>query len=370
LTEICYTGGKPQTKNKMKVLVIGAGLFGCTCARLLADAGHKVKVIERGKKPGGICRDERRASGLIVHTYGPHIFHTDNEQIWSFINRFTSFNNYVHRVFSFVGGQYISFPPNKLTYQQLGIKGNGLTKDEHSLIFEKLFRDYSRKMWGEDCFIGRPGLMGNTGLNVVQAAMKRIKWRDTFETRMFLDKYQGIPINGYSAMFDKMLEGIDVEYGRTFYHKDLLASLNEYHRIIYSGSLDVISGYSEGELEYRTINFLEREVKDNLFGNAVINFPEWEVPYTRATEHKYFYPDTADSFETSVVTYEVPASFRRGEGQERMYPVNDCYNTGLYKRYKEKLNYSNLYFGGRLGSYQYLDMDKVMWQAFSLVRGL
>jgi len=318
----------------MNITIVGAGLFGATVARLLIEKGHRIRLIEERPVVGGMAHDEMR-KGIWVHKHGAHIFHTKSEEIWYFVNQFGKFNNYVHTVFALVDEQYVSFPPNTLTYQQLG------TSNEQ-VVFDKLFSGYSRKQWGGQ---------------VHDWAISRIPFRNTLNNIYFSGEYQGIPVNGYTSLIKTMLDGIQVEH-RKFTVNDLSSS----DLVIYSGSLDELFDYQYGKLEYRSLQFKEYEFSGDSQGCAVINYPSIDVPYTRTIEHKHFYYQECDN---TIVSYEYPCA---DDGtNERYYPILSENNQVLYNQYRNLLP-SNVMIGGRLGSYAYLNMTDVIEQAFQLSR--
>jgi UDP-galactopyranose mutase len=322
-----------------EIIVVGAGLFGATCARLLFDKGYDVTIYEQREHIGGNCYDKKQG-GIMVHKHGPHIFHTNNEKVWKFVTQYTKFNNYTHKVLSHVGGQYISFPPNKMTYQQLGASSK-------QVIYDKMFDGYTRKQWGAQSEAGR------------QEAVARIPWRTTFDDRMFTDKYQGIPVDGYTAMISNIIGDIPVKFER-FQDVDAYSPKT----IIYSGSLDELFDYKYGELGYRSLRFEDRKITGDFQGCAVVNYPDYAIPFTRITEHRHFYYNPAAPTSESIVTYEYPEQFVPGTN-ERYYPMPEYYQRIRYQKYLD-MKPDNLIVGGRLGSYRYIDMDETIERAMKV----
>jgi len=316
----------------MDVTIVGAGLFGATTARLLVDKGYAVRLIEERPVVGGLAYDEV-VHGIRVHRHGAHIFHTKSEKVWTFMNRFGKFNNYVHTVLCVVDGQFISFPPNLMTYQQLG------SNDRH-VIYTKLIEGYSRKQWG--------GIIPDW-------AISRIPYRTTFDNIYFSGQYQGIPLDGYTALVQAMIAGIPLEH-RKFTSHDLATG----GRVIYSGAIDELFDYCYGHLGYRSLRFEDRTLPGDYQGCAVINYPAKDVPYTRSIEHKHFMYQTCDN---TIVTFEHPCAF---DGtNERYYPLLTPENQSRYCRYLGLLP-PNVTVGGRLGDYSYYDMTQSVERAFEV----
>jgi UDP-galactopyranose mutase len=314
----------------MSIKVVGSGLFGATCARLLADKGYDVQVFEQRPVVAGNCYDEE-IEGVLTCKHGVHVFHTNLDKVWDFVNRFAEFNDYVHRVLCYVDGQYISFPPNEQTYQQLGTKDVSILLD-----------GYSKKMWGD---------VSDEWLNTVQA---RIPIRFNDDDRYFADKHQGMPIGGYTQMVEKMLAGIPVNH-----RKFTLQDVSSNDTVIYSGSIDELFDYQFGKLDYRSLSFLTVPRGDERQPVAVVNYPSLDTPCIRTVDYSYFYNQPSNQ----LLVYEYPEAFN-GEN-ERYYPINDTDNLELYGKYLTLLP-SNVIVGGRLGSYQYLNMDQVILRAFDI----
>jgi len=322
------------SRSDMEVTVVGAGLFGATVARLLTDKGHCVRLVEERPVVGGMAYDELHR-GIRVHTHGAHIFHTKSEEVWRFVNRFGKFNNYVHTVWCSLNGQYISFPPNLMTYQQLG-------SNDRQVIHDKLLDGYSKKQWG--------GITPDW-------AISRIPFRTTFDNNYFSGEHQGIPVNGYTSLVQAMIAGIPLEH-----RKFTLADVGATERVIYSGAIDELFDYRFGKLGYRSLRFDVQELRGDYQGCAVVNYPSPDIPYTRSIEHKHFlYQKSA----VTVVSFEHPCSF---DGtNERYYPILTPENQCLYCKYMGLLP-SNVTVGGRLGNYSYCDMTQCIEQAFTLCK--
>ncbi len=356
---------------KYDYLIVGAGLFGAVFARQAHDAGKRVLVIDKRHHIGGNIYTEETA-GIQVHKYGAHIFHTNSARAWDYVNRFASFNNFVNSPVANFKGELYSLPFNMYTFNKMwGVitpdkaeqkidaqrKAAGITEpknlEEQAIslvgvdIYEKLVKGYTEKQWGRPC-------------NELPAfIIKRLPVRFTFNNNYFNALYQGIPIGGYTAMVEKMLEGIEVRTGID-YLTDREALCDIADKTVYTGAIDAYFGFCRGALGYRSVRF-ETEVLDtpNYQGNAVINYTDAETPYTRIIEHKHFAFGTQ---EKTVISREYSLEWTVGE--EPYYPVNDEQNNALYEEYrllaeKEK----NVIFGGRLGQYKYYDMDAVVLAA-------
>ncbi len=357
-------------------LVVGAGLFGAVFAREATDRGCSCLVIDRRNHIAGnaYCED---MYGIPVHTYGAHIFHTSDRKIWDYVNRFAEFNNFVNSPVAIYKEELYNLPFNMNTFAKMwNVKTPaearqkieeqkaeaGITEPQNleeqaiSLvgrdIYEKLVKGYTEKQWGRDC------------KDLPAFIIKRLPVRMIFDNNYFNDRYQGIPEKGYTEMVAAMLSGIEVRTG-----VDYLKERDKYRalakKVIYTGALDEYFGYCYGNLQYRMVRF-EQEVKDtdNYQGNAVVNYTEREIPYTRIIEHKHFYPGLKT--EKTVISREYPAEWHPGE--EPYYPINDARNAELYAKYKELADREEgVIFGGRLGEYKYYDMDKVIASAWNLV---
>jgi UDP-galactopyranose mutase len=343
-------------------LIVGAGIFGTVCARELTDEGKKCLVIDRRAHIGGNIFTEN-IENINVHKYGAHIFHTNNKQVWEYLNRFAEFNNYVNSPLANYHGKLYNLPFNMNTFYQLwGVTTPNEAKDkiesqrEHfdkpknleeqalSLagrnIYETLIKEYTEKQWGRKCS------------ELPAFIIKRLPLRFRFDNNYFSARYQGIPVGGYSKMVDKMLDGIEVRLNTPFIRDEIPAK-----KIIYTGAIDEYFDYCFGELEYRSLRF-ETEILDcaNYQGNAVVNYTSHDVSYTRIVEHKHF---QFGEQEKTVITREYSANWSRGD--EPYYPMNDAKNNALYEKYAELAKReNNVTFGGRLGEYKYYDIDKVV----------
>jgi UDP-galactopyranose mutase len=358
---------------KYDYLIVGSGFFGSICAYELNKKGYKVCVIESRNHIGGNCYTSNR-DGIQVHDYGPHIFHTSNEQVWEWINQFVKFNNFTLRPVANYKGEIYSLPFNMWTFSKIfniSLPQEAKLKiEEESLnitepknfeeqaiklvgktVYEKLIKGYTEKQWKK------------SAIELPKEIIQRLPVRFTYDNNYFNDKYQGIPIGGYTQIFDKLLEGIEVKLNTDFF-KD---TLPEYSKLIYTGPIDKFFNYKYGELEYKTTKFdhvkLEQE---NYQGTAVMNFTEKSIPYTRIIEHKHF-----ENINTSYtwVTHEYPELYNRDK--EPYYPVNDSINNTIYLKYKSETDkLDNIFFGGRLAEYKYYDMHQVIDSALNFTKKL
>lgn len=357
-------------------LIVGAGLFGSVFAREATRLGKKCLVIDRRNHIGGNVYTQN-TEGINVHVYGAHIFHTSNKHVWDYVNLFAEFNNYVNSPIARFRSETYNLPFNMNTFAQLwkdvftpeqakariaeqtdkyaGITPTNLEEQALSLvgdeIYTKLIKGYTEKQWGRDC------------KDLPSFIIKRLPLRFTYDNNYFNARYQGIPIGGYTQMVQNMLKGIDVKLGVDY--KDIASNTDyQFDKVLYTGAIDEFFDYKLGKLQYRTVRF-DTTVLDtpNYQGNAVVNYTEREIPYTRIIEHKHFEFGTQNK---TVITYEYPSEWR--EGDEPYYPVNDEQNNALYAAYKQYAeSLPNVIFGGRLGMYTYYDMDKVIEQALQLV---
>ena len=359
---------------KYDYLIVGAGLFGSVCARELTDKGYKCLVLEKRRVVAGNIYTEKR-EGIDIHVYGGHIFHTSNRNTWNYINRFAEFNNYINSPIANYKGELYNLPFNMNTFHQMWgantpkeaesiideqrkeIIGEPQSLEEQAIslvgrdIYEKLIKGYTEKQWGKEC------------KDLPAFIIKRIPVRYTFNNNYFNDRYQGVPIDGYTAMIERMLEGIDVEFSAD-YLKQRGIYESKANKIIFTGAIDEYYDYRYGELEWRSLKFeIETLDEENFQGVAAVNYTDAETPYTRIIEHKHFNFGTQNK---TIITREYPASWKKGD--EPYYPVNNDRNEKLYKQYKELADQeSKVYFGGRLGSYKYYDMDKDVEAAFELL---
>lgn len=367
-------------------LVVGAGLFGSVFSHEMKKAGRTCLVIDRRKTvAGNIYTSEVR--GIHVHEYGAHIFHTSNRKIWEYINQFAEFNHFVNSPMAIYRDEIYNLPFNMNTFSKLwGIRTPEEAKarireqieelqideprnlEEQALslagrdVYEKLIKGYTQKQWGRPC----------TELPVF--IIKRVPLRFTYDNNYFTDRYQGIPIGGYTAIIEKLLSGIEVRLNtdyRDFCEQQRKAKENgdaflSYDKVLYTGMIDEYFDHCLGNLEYRSLRFEKEDMPevDNYQGNAVINYTEREIPYTRIIEHKHF---EFGQGEGTVITREYPAAWK--PGQEPYYPINDEQNNKLFAGYQElAAKERNVLFGGRLGQYRYYDMDKVVEAALDMAK--
>ena len=349
-------------------LIVGAGLFGAAFAREAADAGKTVLVIDKRSHIGGNVYTES-VEDINVHRYGAHIFHTNDRTVWNYVNRFAEFNRYTNSPVANFHGELYSLPFNMYTFNKMwGVvtpqeaeakiarqrAAAGITEprnlEEQAIsligtdIYEKLVKGYTEKQWGRDC------------KDLPAFIIKRLPCRFTYDNNYFNDRYQGIPMGGYTAMVEKMLEGVEVRLETDYF--DLIQEQPDIaEKIVYTGCIDEFFGYRLGNLQYRSVRFETEELNEESFqGNAVVNYTAREVPYTRIIEHKHFEFGTQP---TTVISREYSAEWQ--PGMEPYYPVNDAENGALYAKYKELADQQgNVIFGGRLGQYKYYDMDKVI----------
>ena len=341
-------------------IVAGAGIWGCTVARRLAEAGRKVLVLEKRAAVGGNCRCETDPeTGVEVHVYGSHIFHTRNEEVWEFANRFTRFNGYRHCVLARYKEKTYHLPIGCTLLKEFfgrDLKPSELNEADREAIFEAFIRGYTSKQWGVP------------PEKVSASVLARLKVRDTFSTDYFDDPHQGIPADGYNAMFARMLDhpNIAVECNRTFTISNIRTF--EHSNIYYSGPIDALFDYKFGALPWRTLNFeLETLNCSDFQGASVVNYTEAEVPYTRIHEFKHYHPEWTESMtaEKTVVMREYPKTWARGD--EPYYPVGNPESAALLAKYRaEAAKAPNLVVGGRLGGFKYYDMDQAMAAALAL----
>jgi UDP-galactopyranose mutase len=354
-------------------LIVGAGLFGSTFAYMARKAGKRCLVIDKRPHTGGniYCEDE---DGIHVHKYGAHIFHTKNREVWQFVNSLAEFNRYTNSPIANYKGRLYNLPFNMNTfYQMWGVKtpAEALAKineqraemngrepqnlEEQAIslvgrdIYETLIKGYTEKQWGRKC------------TDLPAFIIKRLPVRLTFDNNYFSDPYQGIPVGGYNVLTAKLLDGIEVRTNTDFFQqRDYFESLAD--RIVYTGAIDEYFGYSLGKLDWRTIRFEEQRLDIPSFqGNAVINYTEAEVPFTRIIEHKHFEFGTQPF---TVISREYSSEWT-GDA-EPFYTVNDDRNNRLAAQYKELAAHEpRIIFGGRLAEYKYYDMDQVIASALA-----
>ena len=360
---------------KYDYLIVGAGLFGSIFAYEANKRGKKCLVIDKRDHLAGniYCED---VEGINVHKYGAHIFHTSNEEVWKYINQFAEFNNYINSPVALYKNELYNLPFNMNTFNKLwGVitpeeakakieeqksqldidEPSNLEEQALSLVgtdvYEKLIKGYTEKQWGR------------SATELPSFIIKRLPLRFTYDNNYFNDRYQGIPVGGYTKIIEKMLDGIEVKLN-TDYFKDY-KDTNIAEKIVFTGMIDEFFEYQLGVLEYRSLRFEHERIEcENYQGNAVVNYTEREVPYTRIIEHKHFEFGKQDH---TVITKEYPHNWEKGD--EPYYPINNERNNDLFAEYKELAkSHPNVIFGGRLGNYQYYDMDKVIAAALETVK--
>lgn len=356
-------------------LIVGSGLYGAVFAHEMKKAGRSVLVLEKREHTGGnvYCQEKE---GINIHVYGAHIFHTDDREVWEYVQQFVEFNSYVNSPVANYKGELYNLPFNMNTFskmwgvatpkeaadmiaeQRKAVSGEPRNLEEQAIsligtdIYTKLIKGYTEKQWGRSC------------RELPAFIIKRLPVRYTFDNNYFNDRYQGIPIGGYNKLIAGLLEGVEVRTG-----VDYNVCREEYadvaRHVVYTGAIDAYFDYQLGQLEYRGLRFeTERLEEVNHQGVAVMNYTERQVPYTRVIEHKHF------EFGTQPVTYitrEYPANWQLG--QTAYYPVNDAKNQALYERYAQlAAGEKHVIFGGRLAEYKYYDMDDVIRSALDKVR--
>lgn len=367
-------------------LIVGAGLFGSTFARLATDRGYRCLVIEKREHPGGNIRCEN-ISGINVHRYGAHIFHTSDRQVWDFVNRYTSFNRFTNSPIAVSGDNLYNLPFNMNTFHALwgcktpteavrrldeerqealeSLRADGIIEprnlEEQALslvgrdIYEKLIRGYTEKQWGRPCS------------ELPSFIIRRLPLRLTFDNNYFNDRWQGIPEGGYNPLIDRFLDGADVECGCDYFCDrtkwDSIADA-----IIFTGKIDRFYDYRFGQLQYRSVKFEDEILPTaNYQGVAVVNYTDSTPAWTRIIEHKHFesFGDRVYDNPVTVISREYSAEWH--EGIEPFYPVNDRRNTELYEMYRQlTLNETRVHFGGRLAEYRYYDMAPIIARAMEL----
>lgn len=385
-----------EKMTKYDFLCVGAGLYGSVFAREMADRGKKVLVIDRRNHYAGNVYTDN-VKGINVHRYGAHIFHTDKKAVWEYVNRFADFNGFINSPIANYKGELYSLPFNMNTFNQMwGVKTpeeakmkleeernkgiemlarergvsvkkfipQNLKEQAISLvgeeIYEKLIKGYTEKQWGRNCD------------KLPAFIIKRIPIRLTYNNSYFDSKYYGIPIGGYTAMVEKLLEGIEVKL-QADYLKNKVGYDSIAEKVIYTGSIDEYFGFRFGHLEYRTLRFeTEYMAVPDYQGNAVVNFTDRATPYTRIIEHKWFeygLDSEGNSIPHTIISREYSKEWQ--EHDEPFYPVNDEKNNSLYTKYRELADKeSNVLFGGRLGEYRYYNMDEVIESALNAAAGI
>ncbi len=361
--------------KKYDYLIVGAGLFGATFAYEAKKRGKKCLVIDKRDHIGGNIYCES-IEGINVHKYGAHIFHTSNKEIWEYVNRFAEFNNYINSPVAIYKDELYNLPFNMNTFSKMwGVKTPAEAKakiaeqikalnitnpqnlEEQALslvgvdVYKKLIKGYTEKQWQRNC-IDLPAFI-----------IKRLPLRFTYDNNYFNDRYQGIPIGGYNQIIEKMLDGVEVQLNTDYFELEDRENIAE--KTVFTGPIDKYFDYKLGVLEYRSVRF-ETEILDmeNYQGNAVVNYTEREVPYTRVIEHKHFEFGTQPK---TVISKEYSSEWTTAD--EPYYPINNSRNDGIYEKYKALADQTpNVIFGGRLGQYKYYDMDKVIISALEAVK--
>lgn len=359
-------------------LIVGAGLFGSAFARAALDKGKSCLIVDKRSNIGGNIYTEN-IDGINVHKYGAHIFHTSNEEVWSFVNRFAEFNSFINMPKANYRGRLYSLPFNMNTFSELwGVKTADEAKqkiaesinqefketpenlEEQAInlvgreVYEMFVKGYTEKQWGRDC------------RDLPAFIIKRLPLRFAFDNNYFNDKFQGIPVSGYTEMVKKMTDGAEIILDTDYFEnrEELTAKAKT---VVFTGRIDEFFEFKFGELDYRSLKFeTERLETSDFQGNAVVNYTEREIPFTRIIEHKYF--ENCES-PVTIITREYPEKFT-GKN-EPYYPINDDKNNSVYKMYEELAKEQpNVIFGGRLGTYKYLDMDKVIEKAFDASKSI
>ena len=359
---------------KYDYLVVGAGLYGAVFAYEAKKKGKTCLVIDKRDHIAGNIYCEN-VSGINVHKYGAHIFHTSDKKIWEYVNQFAEFNNYINSPVARYKNELYNLPFNMNTFSKMWniatpqeakdiiasqIADLNITEpknlEEQALslvgkdVYEKLIKGYTEKQWGRDC------------KDLPSFIIKRLPLRFIYDNNYFNDRYQGIPIGGYTKIVEKMLDGIEVRLNTNYLDNREEFDAME-HKILYTGMIDQFYDYKLGVLEYRSVRFETEELPmENYQGNAVVNYTEREVPYTRIIEHKHF---EFGKQPTTIISREYSSEWKKGD--EPYYPVNNDKNNALYQQYKELADKEHkVIFGGRLGGYKYYDMDKVIAAALEM----
>lgn len=369
--------------KKYDYLIVGAGLFGAVCAWRIRQAGKTCLVIDKRNHAGGnvYCED---VNGIPVHTYGAHIFHTSNKQVWNFVNSLVEFNRYTNSPIANYRGELYNLPFNMNTFHQMwgvitpqeaqakieeqkaeaaeqinGREPRNLEEQALLLvgkdIYEKLIKGYTEKQWGRPC------------CELPAFIIRRLPVRMVYDNNYFNDLYQGIPVGGYNRLVEKLLEGAELQLGEDYLkNREVYSQIAE--KIIYTGAIDAYYDYRFGNLEYRSVRFETEKLSiANYQGNAVVNYTAAEVPYTRIIEHKHFeyFGDDVAKIPMTVISKEYSAEWK--PGMEPYYPVNDAKNAALYSAYKQLADQEKgVIFGGRLAEYKYYDMDDVIEKALQI----
>ncbi len=363
---------------KFDYLIVGAGLYGSVVAYEMCKRGKRVLVIDRRNHIGGNCYTER-IDGINVHKYGAHIFRTSRKDIWEYVQQFAEFNHFVNSPIANFHGKIYNMPFNmntfnriwgvrtpaeamsKISEQRKEITGEPRNLEEKAIslvgrdVYEILIREYTEKQWGRPC------------TELPASIIRRLPVRLTYDNNYYNDPYQGIPIGGYTQMFEKMLDGCEVRLEEDFL-KDVAAYRNLADKILYTGPIDELYGFRFGPLEYRSLRFEHKRMADtdNFQGVAVVNYTSKDAPYTRSIEHKHF---EFGNQPTTVVSYEYSREWKQGE--EPYYPVNDEKNRLRYGQYRALAEADRqVVFGGRLGQYRYTDMQDTVISALEASESL
>ncbi|MBQ7889124.1 MAG: UDP-galactopyranose mutase [Erysipelotrichaceae bacterium] len=359
-------------------LIVGAGLYGAVCAHELTKKGKKCLVIDRRDHIAGNIYT-KKVHGINVHQYGAHIFHTSNKKVWDYVNQFAEFNNYINSPIAVYKDELYNLPFNMNTFSKMWnirtpqeakdmiekqVKDLNITEpknlEEQALslvgtdVYEKLVKGYTEKQWGRDC------------KDLPSFIIKRLPCRFTYDNNYFNDRYQGIPMGGYTQMVEKMLDGVEVKLN-TDYFEFMKENPDAAEKVIFTGCIDEYYNYQFGPLKYRSVRFETEELNmESYQGNAVVNYTAREVPFTRIIEHKHF---EFGKQPTTIISREYSSEW--SVGTEPYYPLNDDENTALYAKYAELgAKEGNVIFGGRLGAYKYYDMDKVIDAALTMLENL
>lgn len=353
-------------------LIVGSGFFGAICARHLHDKGYRVAVVEKRKHIGGNCYTEEK-DGINVHTYGPHIFHTDNKEVWNWINRYADFHPLRLQVMANCKGEIYSLPFSMHTFSKIygantpheaamaiawdskdvgedvNLETSAIQKVGRT-TYEMLIKGYTEKQWMREAS------------SLPASIVNRLPVRLTYDNNYFNHPYQGVPIGGYTRIFEKLLDGIEVITGVDYFHDEI----PDHKNVIYTGPIDQFFDYRFGPLEYKSVRHEEfRYGSGNVQGCPVMNYTDKEVPYTRTIEHKHFEGSKSD---VSWLSFEYPVVYEPGK-VDPYYPVNDEKNNLLYQKYKQLADQTpNVIFGGRLAEYKYYDMDQVIASALKLCK--
>lgn len=356
-------------------LIVGGGLFGACFARVMTERGKRCFVVEKRETVGGNVATEQ-IEGITVHKFGAHIFHTSDKRVWEFVNRFAEFNNFINSPIANYKGKLYNLPFNMHTFYQLwgcktpsearaiidaqraavGIKEPSNLEEKALMsvgedVYKTLIKGYTEKQWGRDCKYLPSFIIG------------RVPLRFVYDNNYFNDKYQGIPLGGYTEFVKNILGDTEVLLGADYFaDRDKFDKMA--NNVLYTGPIDRFFGYKYGALEYRSLRF-ETEIMDtdDYQGNAVVNYTDFETPFTRIIEHKHF--DRTQASDKTVVTREYPEKF--AEGGDPYYPINDAKNTELYKKYAALAKKTpNVLFGGRLAEYRYYDMDDTVAAVFEM----